>query len=83
MGAVQQREWCSFVYIYFIDACIECVYDLLEFALGMFPFSGGHKFHIVEMVNSCDSRLVASHNLNKECMYGLLGHWIGSFWFVF
>ena len=44
MGVVQQREGCSFVYIYIyiIDACIECVYDVLEFVLGIVPFSGGH-----------------------------------------
>ena len=31
-----------FVYTCFIDAGIECVYDVLESILGKFPFGGGH-----------------------------------------
>ena len=33
-----------FVYTCLIDACTKCVYDSLEFALGIFLFIGGHGF---------------------------------------
>jgi hypothetical protein len=40
-GAVRQGEGGLFVYTCFIDAHPECVYDVLEYILGGFPFGGG------------------------------------------
>ena len=41
-GTLQQGNGDLFVCTCPIDACIEYIYDILEFALGKSPLNGGH-----------------------------------------
>ena len=49
-----------FVYTSLIDVGIECVYDVLEFVLEGFPFSGVIGGFCTTIASGCDSRLVTS-----------------------